>query len=78
MITTQVVYFPKPLSLDGTLITPVTLSKDLYDIYSISILSDKLCESMLNNEKNRKKKKRKKKRYITFKKDRPPPSDDED
>ena len=78
MITTQVVYFPKPLSPDGTLITPVTLSKDLYDIYSISISSDKLCESMLDNEKNRKKRKKKKKKYVTFKKGKLPPSDDED
>ena len=72
---TQVVYFPKPFSPDGTLITPVTLSKDLHDVYSTSISSDKLCESMLDNEKNRKKKKKK---YITFKEGRPPPSDDED
>ena len=61
MITTQVVYFPKPLFPDGTLITPVALSKNLYNIYSTSIPSDKLCESMLNNEKNRKKRKKRKK-----------------
>ena len=78
MITTQVVYFPKPLSPDGTLITPVALSKNLYDIYPTSISSDKLYKSMLDNEKNKKKRKRKKKRYITFKEGRPPPSDDED
>ena len=63
MITTQVVYFLKPLSLDETLITPVAFSKDFHDIYSTSIPSDKLCESMLNNEKNRKKRKKKKKIY---------------
>ena len=78
MITTQVVYFPKPLSPDRTLITPVALSKNLSDIYSTSIPSDKLCESMLDNEKNKKKKKRKKRRYVTFKEGRLPPSDDED
>ena len=78
MITIQVVYFPKPLSPDETLITPVALSKNLYDIYSTSIPSDKLCESMLDNEKNRKKRKRKKRKYVIFKKGRPPPSDDED
>ena len=54
---------PKPFSPGGTLITPVAFSKNLHDIYSTSISSDKLCESMLNNEKTRKKRKRKKK-YI--------------
>ena len=72
------VYFPKPFSPDGTLITPVALSKDLHDIYSTSIPSNKLYESMLDNEKNRKKRKKKKKRHIIFKKGRPPPSNDED
>ena len=74
VITTQVVYFLKPLSPDGTLITPVALSKDFHDVYSTSIPSNKLCESMLDNEKNRKKRKR----HITFKEGRSPPSDDED
>ena len=72
------VYFPKPLSSDETLITPVALSKDLHDVYPTSIPSNKLCESMLDNEKNRKKRKKKKRRYITFKEGKPPPSDDED
>ena len=72
------VYFPKPLSPDGTLITPVALSKDLHDVYSTSIPSDKLCESMLDNEKNRKKRKRKKRKHIIFKEGRLSPSDDKD
>ena len=72
------VYFPKPLSPDETLITPVALSKDFYNVYSTSIPSDKLYENMLNNEKNRKKRKRKKRRHITFKEGKLPPSDDED
>ena len=71
------IYFPKPLSLDGTLIISVILFKNLYDIYPTSIPSDKLCESMLDNKKNKKKRKRKKRRYITFKEGKLPPSNDE-
>ena len=72
------VYFPKPFSPNGTWIIPVTLSKDFHNVYSTSIPSDKLCESMLDNEKNKKKKKRKKKKHIIFKKGRFPLSDDKD
>ena len=77
VITTQVVYFSKPLSPDETLITSVALFKDLHDVYSTSIPSDKLCESMLNNEKNRKKRKRKKRKHITFKEGKPPLSNED-